>query len=634
MKKFYTLVLLFGLILLPTKNLKAQFDPGDVAILENMMNNNFAVSNLLNWNDPNPGNWLGVAWNTATPRRVVQLDLLDEGGWGAGAGAGSSHNTLPFIKAYPGWIGNGVDAALIGNIDLSGLAELYAVDLRRQDSITGLNVSGLNNLEYVMFARNNFTTDLDFSNLPNLQQIHMTSMSALTMLNASNCPRLKLLKSKNNTLTSFNISGSDSLQAIVINYGDSGLNAIDLMGKTELQYLWMRYNDIQSLPGINTCSNLYSLKAAYNDNLQGSYNLSNYDPNLYKFSIADGKATSVTNWLALTPGSLAALNVSYNELTLTNATQVFNELWPNNNYGGSDQTRYGGDSIYVPTTVNHSAEALIDISGSDVASTFTLFSALGVQVGAPNTTGIFGFPAVADTGEYYIEMTNPGAAPLSNFTALTTNNFWVRCAAPGSSQTFTICDGDSVVVGTSVYSTTGIYQNAYTLASGCDSIVTTDLTVQAPIDVSTSVTGITISSNQMGATYQWVDCDNSNASIAGATDESYEPTANGNYAVEVTVNGCTQTSACVAITTVSIDALASSGVRVYPNPVSDALSIELDALNKNTSITILSVEGKKVYESSEITSTKTTVDTKSWKKGLYIVSIKNEQGTKTVKLVK
>jgi hypothetical protein len=231
-------------------------------------------------------------------------------------------------------------------------------------------------------------------------------------------------------------------------------------------------------------------------------------------------------------------------------------------------------------------------------------------------------------------MSNPGAAPASNFTLLTTNNFWVRCSAPGSSQTFTICDGDSVVVGTSVYYTTGIYQNAYTLASGCDSIVTTDLTVQAPIDITTTVTGVTISANQSGALYQWVDCDNANVPIAGATDQDYEATANGNYAVQVTVNGCTETSACVAITTVSIDYLTAAGVRVYPNPVGDELIVELDELSNTTEVTILSVDGKVVYKSPEITSHKTIIDAKSWKKGLYIVSIKNEQGTKTVKLVK
>ena len=43
--------------------------------------------------------------------------------------------------------------------------------------------------------------------------------------------------------------------------------------------------------------------------------------------------------------------------------------------------------------------------------------------------------------------------------------------------TFTICNGLSVTVGTSTYDSTGIYTDVLTSANGCDSIVVTDLTV-------------------------------------------------------------------------------------------------------------------------------------------------------------
>ena len=44
-------------------------------------------------------------------------------------------------------------------------------------------------------------------------------------------------------------------------------------------------------------------------------------------------------------------------------------------------------------------------------------------------------------------------------------------------QTFLICDGDSVVVGSSVYDTAGTYTDTLSSASGCDSIVYTYLVV-------------------------------------------------------------------------------------------------------------------------------------------------------------
>ncbi|WP_298781414.1 putative metal-binding motif-containing protein, partial [uncultured Polaribacter sp.] len=49
--------------------------------------------------------------------------------------------------------------------------------------------------------------------------------------------------------------------------------------------------------------------------------------------------------------------------------------------------------------------------------------------------------------------------------------------------------------------------------------------------------------------YQWIDCDNNNAALTGATSQSYSPESEGNYAVKVvTSNGCTDTSTCYTYT--------------------------------------------------------------------------------------
>ena len=48
-------------------------------------------------------------------------------------------------------------------------------------------------------------------------------------------------------------------------------------------------------------------------------------------------------------------------------------------------------------------------------------------------------------------------------------------------QTFLICDGDSVVVGSSVYDTTGAYTDTLNASNGCDSIVYTYISIIPPI---------------------------------------------------------------------------------------------------------------------------------------------------------
>jgi len=75
---------------------------------------------------------------------------------------------------------------------------------------------------------------------------------------------------------------------------------------------------------------------------------------------------------------------------------------------------------------------------------------------------------------------------------------------------------------------------------------------------SVTQTGPMLTSDQSAATYQWIDCDNNNAPISGETNQSYTPTVTGNYAVEVTVNGCTSVSECVLVDFAGIDELLNS----------------------------------------------------------------------------
>lgn len=72
---------------------------------------------------------------------------------------------------------------------------------------------------------------------------------------------------------------------------------------------------------------------------------------------------------------------------------------------------------------------------------------------------------------------------------------------------------------------------------------------------SVTQTDVTLTADQNNATYQWIDCDNNNSPISGETNQSYTPTVTGNYAVEVTVNGCTYVSECVLVDFTGVDEL-------------------------------------------------------------------------------
>lgn len=82
--------------------------------------------------------------------------------------------------------------------------------------------------------------------------------------------------------------------------------------------------------------------------------------------------------------------------------------------------------------------------------------------------------------------------------------------------------------------------------------------INPTIDNSVTVNGPTIQANQLVAAYQWVDCDNAFAPISGEVNQSFEATTTGNYAVEITINGCMTTSACELIDFTGIEELSQN----------------------------------------------------------------------------
>ena len=171
-------------------------------------------------------------------------------------------------------------------------------------------------------------------------------------------------------------------------------------------------------------------------------------------------------------------------------------------------------------------------------------------------------------------------------------------------------------------------------ANGCDSLVTLDLTINNVSDLTTSSSGAIITANNLSATYQWLDCDSSNVTITGETGQSYTAVANGNYAVELTENGCVDTSACVAITSVGIIENDFGDVlSVYPNPTNGNFSIDLGSIYESSAVKIVDISGKlidsKIINQSRILNL--TIEAPS---SIYIVSIQAGEKKAVIRLVK
>jgi hypothetical protein len=167
----------------------------------------------------------------------------------------------------------------------------------------------------------------------------------------------------------------------------------------------------------------------------------------------------------------------------------------------------------------------------------------------------------------------------------------------------------------------GNYTCTITDANFCSTFQ--DVTISEPddIDATTALNGIIITANTNSATYQWIDCDNGNQPIVNEINQSFTATSNGNYAVEITVNGCAKTSDCVTIATVGIEIPDQKEWKIYPNPNDGIFTITSPYGLDNTSIDIYSGVGQLMYQIENASGTGMAIDLKSYPEGVYLVHL-------------
>lgn len=154
------------------------------------------------------------------------------------------------------------------------------------------------------------------------------------------------------------------------------------------------------------------------------------------------------------------------------------------------------------------------------------------------------------------------------------------------------------------------------------------------VDTSVTQSGLTLTANAAGATFQWIDCDNNNSVIAGETGQSFTATANGNYAVELTENGCVDTSTCVNIANVGIiESSFGNALLIYPNPTSGNFSIDLGARYKSSIVSITDISGR-LIDSRTINQSEILKLSIEGPRGIYIVSVQAGDNKAIIRLVK
>ena len=199
---------------------------------------------------------------------------------------------------------------------------------------------------------------------------------------------------------------------------------------------------------------------------------------------------------------------------------------------------------------------------------------------------------------------------------------------------FTWIDGNTYFENNST--ATYMYQDQ----DGCDSLlVTLDLTITSINKaVYTQENSQLMTALQDSATYQWLDCENDYQIILGETSQSLVPPIfSHNFAVEITLNGCVDTSFCTQ-SFLNIETLGDleTEISIFPNPSNGLFTISIHSeLIEEINYSVTNLEGRTLITKERLnTNTFELIDLSSHAVGVYFLTLYHSDDLVVYKLIK
>lgn len=321
--------------------------------------------------------------------------------------------------------------------------------------------------------------------------------------------------------------------------------------------------------------------------------------------------------------------LSSNVQTITVSSSIVNSITagicPGDSYtfGGQTLTMAGNYSDTLPSVAG--CDSIINLTLTNLSPTSSTLNAAICQ----GDSYQFGSQTLTTAGTYTETISNAAGCD-----SVITLNLAVN-APSSSTQSLTLC-ASSYQFGGQTLSTSGTYTQTIPNAAGCDSVITLNLTLNAPISATVSVSGTTLTatSTPTAVSYQWFDC-GTMTPITGANSATFNPTANGSYGVvAVSANGCADTSACQAVTTIGLDELVlNASISIYPNPAVDVIH----AISTGASIEscgVIDANGRMVSEVKADATSEVEVSLDGLSEGVYTLEIRTTEGNVFKRFVK
>ncbi|GAB5416703.1 MAG: hypothetical protein Crog4KO_21920 [Crocinitomicaceae bacterium] len=285
---------------------------------------------------------------------------------------------------------------------------------------------------------------------------------------------------------------------------------------------------------------------------------------------------------------------------------------------------------FQPNTVNFEGGTIANSANPQVS--FNGSGYYTVQLVASNTVGN---DTLTLTDYIYVWEDQPALAPIS----ICLNDSVIVSANNNGQPVDYYLNGQVVYSGTNASHYFATAQDgdeiyvSYAVNNGCT--LNSDTVIVEVVDVETGVSqnGLQLNALASGAVYQWLDCLNNYTPIVGETNQTYIPSVDGEYAVQITENGCVDTSACLVFSTVSLSQNTLGDLSYYPNPTASSITIDFGKKEGWAMLEVLSVHGQ-VLRKKQVRDVELVALEMPEEPAIYFVRIEREEGVGVIRVVK